>query len=1505
MSECYNFNTFAAVSVVNQIFQIKLVITQTMKNYVKALLLTTVLFGVNIVGGVKATVVTGANGPVGTLPSCITNLKYEDYSLFVNSKDIKITWTPSGNTDGCYLVYYLAEEDKSSWYQQRVYWYTKNYAVSGEQWDESNGKTPTFYQRRMVHLDQGPKAAEGKSYTTFYESDLSSSDDWSYDPNVSQSGIGWVMSMNPFLVGRAVKWDDPTYWDDEKTDPVIKKVPLSEGKLEIANVSKSTIVFFNFVDAAGNYYAGPDKLTNSQAAADRHSPMSLLPWNQCYISAHLNVPMPLKILWRTEQNGDYTEVPAGTDVVFPTKAYVKFEWNTDFISKVQNAERYDLSSFLSNLSSFKIYYTTNSLLPIGGAARYGSGSSDTPETYENSTLTPKEYDINGTPDPIEITANTVLRFAIYKGSEMYLGQDDKSGNINAVLSSESLKNEGNKYMVDYENSRYNLNANNPVALKGAGKASEGSSESINDLGGSSGYIPPIQNYLRNNCLWDITFIKSGTRTISKSFGNPVPFTSWSENISGRYGLGTGTYSYETWVSDGNYLVPSSLEGICDFFIVSQNSWQEVSSEITGNENQGIYLSRINWIPKGMPVLVRYRNYSQPNSLPTDVRNAIDRNQAVTEAELESGLYFHSSTENHETYGNVLKYGGVLKAIFENDLNEGGGLSETQDYEKDDNAPSTWQYDINGQENNGSASWTVPETDQGGNRLYFYMGTDGYGSSSYPYSAPLLYRLCVNGDQDKPLFMVWDDNNNRPYVQKNDGTNLYYHKVDKAGNKLYHQVDEEGDKLYKLYGDYDYNNQIYYKVDTNGETLYQEVDANGYRLYDDGNGGTTTNANSSPRLKAANTPRQETDDNNNPLYYQYDGDNQLYHEVDDSGNKMYYRPILVKDVLEKTYILVYHPNNAPEGVEALRGGCGESEVETVKEEISHYGTFIKLYPEKITEAQFNSGGQVDDVDSWKVKTTEVTDYPLTTTIANSHPVMVTDPDYPAYTTENTGYPVYVSENNIPSNYYINTNEESGAYYDTTPTDYLAETTVWNNSEYENEDGYVYTICAPIIDTESTENYPIAYTLEDTGHPAFIADNYYYEQSSYSRDWIGVYGSPYPVTESSHVEGYNTVNHVPIYTGASEPKFWDLGGNYYTDIRSMSAAMLALGTKANGDFTAEPHTFELYPGNNDISQYDKETFHYHIGPVENKDEGNFLNLLRYSTEPFAATGYEYGFTYDHKNEFHPANSSVWAAEFFNSGSGTEDNRDYVFGKEENSSSSSRYSDVNVGLHLYPFLSNYNYLCTSKETISSYGYTYDNSYEPMPIVDNWLVYAPNNSRSSFDDGGAHHVLAYYCGFGPSDNLRKQTLVGSSDAYDNTETYTDANGNDQFTNADPENFGGWTSAAWKRVKTGSTIAANRPYLYWDGSNFVDPSQQPGYDDQNQARFVFTAGGGLSLLDAIENRASGETTGVKSISTSQISTDNAVYDLQGRRVADSMSAVSGKLAKGVYIVNGVKRVIK
>jgi hypothetical protein len=56
-----------------------------MKNYVKALLLTTVLFGVNIVGWVKA------DNLLGTYPACITNLKYDDYSLFVNSKHVKIT----------------------------------------------------------------------------------------------------------------------------------------------------------------------------------------------------------------------------------------------------------------------------------------------------------------------------------------------------------------------------------------------------------------------------------------------------------------------------------------------------------------------------------------------------------------------------------------------------------------------------------------------------------------------------------------------------------------------------------------------------------------------------------------------------------------------------------------------------------------------------------------------------------------------------------------------------------------------------------------------------------------------------------------------------------------------------------------------------------------------------------------------------------------------------------------------------------------------------------------------------------------------------------------------------------------------------------------------------------------------------------------------------------------------------------------------------------------------
>ena len=52
-------------------------------------------------------------------------------------------------------------------------------------------------------------------------------------------------------------------------------------------------------------------------------------------------------------------------------------------------------------------------------------------------------------------------------------------------------------------------------------------------------------------------------------------------------------------------------------------------------------------------------------------------------------------------------------------------------------------------------------------------------------------------------------------------------------------------------------------------------------------------------------------------------------------------------------------------------------------------------------------------------------------------------------------------------------------------------------------------------------------------------------------------------------------------------------------------------------------------------------------------------------------------------------------------------------------------------------------------------------------------------------------------------------------------------------------------------------------------------------------------------------TTDIRSIDTNGQSLHGAVYDLQGRKVADDYSAAKYRLASGIYIVNGKKRAIK
>lgn len=1456
MSECYNFNTFAAVSVVNQIFQIKLVITQTMKNYVKALLLTTVLFGVNIVGGVKA------ENPLGTYPACITNLKYDDYSLFVNSKHVKITWTVTDATAAAnsYLLYYVADENEPSWYKQRVYWYTKNY-----EFEENQNGSMNTYQRRIVHLDQGPTAKAGNQYTTFYNSDSELSS-LSTDPAVSDMGIGWVPSMNPFLVGRSVKWDDPTSWDDDPSKPVVQRVALSAGELDLGEISKSKIVFFTFKDAAGNYYAGPDKLTNSQAAADRHSTMSLLPWNECYISAHLNVPMPLKILWSSEEGGTPTEVPAGTDVVFPSTAWVKFEWNADFISAVQS---YD-SNFLSNYESdYEIYYTTTSLIPVRNADRSNIAAGD---TYTTDRLAAIKYE--GT--PIEISANTVLRFAIFpkNSTTMYLGQDDHGGNINDVLTTpdqadNTLNNEGNQLMKKYEESRYSNNSDadyyNSVGIYG----------DYDNAVAKLGTIPPIQTFLRNNYLWGITFIKeaSVSKRVAKTFSRPIPYMSWSENIGGRYGLGAGTYSYETWVSDGDYLVPSSLEGICDFFIVSQTNWSggeyEINPFSSAEAKTKIYLSRINWIPKGMPVIVRYRNYSTPNPLPASVQTAINSNNAAAEAELENGLYFHGNC-NDDDYSPAHYDSNVLKAVFSGDYdtNSSTGISESVPYTPDGSDPRTWQYSLYNNndgsvyenENGSGKKWATPLTDTQGHRQYVYMTYEN-GDYYQMYKAYENY----NGTET-PLYYVWDTTNDCPALQKTaDGYTPLFYKTDYQGNALYQALDNDNNPLYQVYDD-NVSNLVYYAVDSNNDKQWQEVDGSGNRLY----------------------------------YYHYHNvsgaDYREYQQVDSNGNPLYC--VMLGPNMEGYYVTFeYDGESHSAGPMSL--SVANSQVATWEND-SHYSNISVVQATTTTDNGYPLYGET------------VTDYPHTSIYGESNDPVITavNTGYYAYTTDKNAYPVTTTTEN---DYPLGT---------TTVTAKRLTTTYYSNDEYANETGYVLTRNEPVIDTDNTydgssNKTNCAYTITDNGHPVTTTS------SSSSYGWYTPYTvnasisfviSPYITTDASHVDANapeGVAYHVPLYIdpeqdnehGTYEKKLYDFGGNAFTNIRTLSNTVLTGSSSANYDFTAEPHTFYLYPGDPEHCQYDKEWYRYHLSTRLHRDEANFLNVLQYSETPITVTSSNnnyYGFSIDHKNEFHPALGAAWATEY-NSNS-LYSSKDYAFG----AGADYEVGPLNVSLHTASFMDRYYNLCYNSTT----------SYYTQPVVDNWLVYAPSKGDATTDiyDRTNCFVMPYYYGLGPTDQMRKQSTLGSDEDYNTpydsgSDSYKEQQ--DIYGNAF---FGGWTSAAWKHVTSG-TIAARRPYLQmFSNYSFVDPSKIPTRPEDDNidytqpttpARLTFTAGGGLSLLDEFYAENSGTVTALRSAGTSSVQADNAVYDLQGRRVADNLSSLPDNLAKGVYIVNGKKHVVK
>jgi hypothetical protein len=50
-----------------------------------------------------------------------------------------------------------------------------------------------------------------------------------------------------------------------------------------------------------------------------------------------------------------------------------------------------------------------------------------------------------------------------------------------------------------------------------------------------------------------------------------------------------------------------------------------------------------------------------------------------------------------------------------------------------------------------------------------------------------------------------------------------------------------------------------------------------------------------------------------------------------------------------------------------------------------------------------------------------------------------------------------------------------------------------------------------------------------------------------------------------------------------------------------------------------------------------------------------------------------------------------------------------------------------------------------------------------------------------------------------------------------------------------------------------------------------------------------------------GEVTGIKTVDNGQLAKGNTVYDLQGRRIGEKLSAINAQLKKGIYIVTDDK----
>lgn len=983
-----------------------------MKIFTKFLMLIALLF-VQL-GGVKA------EDHYGVFPTCIDNFQYEDYSIFVGKKHVKFTWEVKNAAEAANykIYYYIADErtlyngtnDKGndSWSQLRMYSYGTKY-----DWNS--------LVKRFTHIDQGPWAKDGYVYNTMLDASPSLG---ALDPDVlgkdasgnSKGLIATVTSMNPLLVGRSIKWDDPTTFANGKK--VVNIAELKDGELDFGEIDgKSLCVFFIIKNTeTGECYYGPDKQTNSETAGTRHFSYSILPWNGCWMSVNLCVPMPIKVSWSSTEDGDYTEVACGTDVKFPgNDVWVKLELDTSFPLA-------DVSA------SDEIWYNCSSLLPI---KTQHNNAGDDIDPYTEYYIESKKYE-----GPIHLERNTVLRYAIYNGNSLKYGQSTASGfdNLNKAIFND--------------------------------KAAYSSFSDIISLSNPSYDIQPIYTNLRNNYMWSNTFVMGSTETIDLTFTRSIPNSTWVEYLTGRYGLGSGTYTYQTYVSDRPLLIPSSLEGIVDFFIILSDNQSQVAPvdeysgtiadgsnddwSVNGGGGTEPYLSRINWVPADMPVIVRYRNYSAANKFEEPAAAAT--NKANMEVQL-TGENIGSDNERLPIYF-LNKDNDNDQSAFNIDASQGwlfnfqngysfktvtAGKENFLEYYKLENEYDDPVY-------NTTVRVLYPQKTEGGQPLYYKYDESGN------ISGPLYQKINDNGENlyqvvnenNEKLYFYWDDNGNIPSYQRtdengkrlwevldenslrtlysvlnqSDGSPLYYYK-DNSGNKVFHQVDTD-------------NKPVYYVKDNNGNTLYHELNDEGNKLYyeyytEDG----STEKKHFYRVtdESDNQLYQTVNSDGDRLYYQYDAEgNPVYQKCNANGEPLYYQRRYEGEWVKACYVTGTPPIGDPYTIDNISESTADGIISAW--EAQGFTDIEKHYVE-VTEEELSTGPLTPTPPTWPVPTTEETNYQITTTTPNAHPVINENGTSTvlAVTTEQSvdSYDNYFKLNSSGKRLYQKTNESGEPLY----------------------------------------------------------------------------------------------------------------------------------------------------------------------------------------------------------------------------------------------------------------------------------------------------------------------------------------------------------------------------------------------------------------------------------------------------------------------------------------------